>query len=153
MIRKAINRDVKQIQGLLNYYGEKGLLLSRSLSEIYSHLRDFWVKEESGSNHLLSGICALEICWDGLGEIRSLAVKDGYHGRGIGSELVDICLDEALSLGLKRVFALTYIPEFFVKKGFKEVNKSILPHKVWAHCLNCTKFPQCDEQAVMIEFD
>ncbi len=153
MIRKAINRDAKQIQALLNYYGEKGLLLSRSLSEIYAHLRDFWVKENSGGESPLSGICALEICWDGLGEIRSLAVQDRYQGKGIGSELVKVCLEEAMSLGLKRVFALTYIPDFFIKKGFRIVDKSILPHKVWAHCINCPKFPQCDEQAVMIQLD
>jgi amino-acid N-acetyltransferase len=151
MIRKAINRDVPQIQELLNRYGKQGLLLSRSLSELYTHLRDFWVKEEE-DNYLLSGICALEICWDGLGEIRSLAVRDSYQGKGIGSELVKRCLDEAISIGLKKVFALTYIPDFFIKKGFTLVDKSVLPHKVWAHCLKCPKFPQCDEHAVMIEF-
>ena len=151
MIRKATINDVHHIQELLNHYGDQGLLLPRSLSELYTHLRDFWVRDEDSANNILSGICALEICWEDLGEIRSLAVRDGYQGKGIGSKLVERCLDEAISLGVKNVFALTYIPDFFIRKGFREIEKSILPHKVWAHCLNCPKFPQCDERAVIIE--
>ncbi|MFP4087465.1 MAG: GNAT family N-acetyltransferase, partial [Desulfobacteraceae bacterium] len=57
---------------------------------------------------------------------------------------------EARSLGIKKVFTLTYVPDFFVKMGFEEIEKAVLPHKIWADCLKCPKFPDCDEIAMML---
>jgi amino-acid N-acetyltransferase len=151
MIRKAFVGDVKPIHKLLGYYADKGLLLPRSLSELYDHLRDFYIIEENHQRHSIVGVCALGICWEDLAEIRSLAIAEGHQGKGFGSQLVEICLKEATSLGLKKIFTLTYIPDFFVRLGFKEVEKSVLPHKIWADCLKCVKFPDCDELAMVIE--
>ncbi|OCC16404.1 N-acetylglutamate synthase [Dissulfuribacter thermophilus] len=95
--------------------------------------------------------CALHISWENLAEIRSLAVMEQFQGRGIGSALVEFAISEALTLEIYRVFTLTYQPIFFKKMGFKEVDKKILPHKVWSDCLKCPKFPDCDEVALMIE--
>jgi amino-acid N-acetyltransferase len=151
MIRKALIEDVRHIHKLLSHYANQGLLLPRSLSELYDHLRDFFVAiDPSGENHIV-GACALGICWEDLAEIRSLAVVENRKGRGIGSQLVEACMHEARSLGLKRIFTLTYSPEFFIRLGYKEVEKSILPHKIWADCLKCPKFPDCDEIAMVIE--
>jgi amino-acid N-acetyltransferase len=88
--------------------------------------------------------------WEDLAEIRSLAVDKNYQDRGIGKNLVKQCLKEAKALGLKRVFALTYHPEFFKKLGFKDTDKASLPQKIWGDCLRCPKFPECDENAVII---
>jgi amino-acid N-acetyltransferase len=151
MIRKAFVGDVKPIHKLLGYYADKGLLLPRSLSELYDHLRDFYIIEENHQRHSIVGVCALGICWEDLAEIRSLAIAEGHQGKGFGSQLVEICLKEATSLGLKKIFTLTYIPDFFVRLGFKEVEKAVLPHKIWADCLKCVKFPDCDELAMVIE--
>jgi amino-acid N-acetyltransferase len=151
MIRKAFVGDVKPIHKLLGYYADKGLLLPRSLSELYDHLRDFYIIEENHQRQSIVGVCALGICWEDLAEIRSLAIAEGHQGKGFGSQLVEICLKEATSLGLKKIFTLTYIPDFFVRLGFKEVEKSVLPHKIWADCLKCVKFPDCDELAMVIE--
>jgi amino-acid N-acetyltransferase len=151
MIRKAVTKEVKPIHKLLGHYADKGVLLPRSLSELYDHLRDLFVIVDGQSSEQVLGVCALGICWEDLAEIRSLAVAEEHHGKGLGAELVERCLEEARELGLSKIFALTYVPEFFEKMGFQEIDKSILPHKIWADCLKCPKFPDCDEIAMMLE--
>ena len=148
-IRKAVVKEVGEIHGLLSHYADQGLLLPRSRSELYDHLRDYSVVEDDEGKGSIIAVCALGVCWEGLGEIRSLAVAEDYQGKNIGTQLVQNCFKEALSLGLNRVFTLTYVPEFFVGIGFKEIEKSILPHKIWADCLKCPKFPDCDETALI----
>lgn len=149
MIRKAKVKDAKAIYELLEVYAKKGILLPRSLSSIYENIRDFWVYEE---NDKVVGCCALHVVWEDLAELRSLAVSPERQGEGIGYELVRSCILEAWELGVKRVFSLTYVKDFFIKNfGFREINKSLLPHKVWGECINCVKFPNCDEEAVLVE--
>jgi amino-acid N-acetyltransferase len=147
MIRKAKIADVKAIQSLINQYADSGQMLPRSLNELYEQLRDFHVIEENGS---LIGVCALHVSWDGIAEIRSLAVRQDRKQQGIGSELVKHCLSEASELEVERVFVLTYQERFFRKLGFTDVDKKELPHKIWTDCLNCIKFPNCDESALII---
>lgn len=155
MIRNARMEDIKQIYKLLQYFADKDLLLGRSLSSLYDQLRDFNVYVEKDENdpdrEKLVGVCALHICWENLAEIRSLAVMDGYHGKGVGRQLVSRALTEADSYGITRVFTLTYQPDFFRKLDFKDVDKSELPHKVWSDCINCSKFPDCNEEALIWE--
>lgn len=149
MLRKAQIADVKEIQKLLAVYASKGDMLSRSLSELYESLRDFYV--EVDENGRLLGASALHIVWEDLAEVRSVAVAEDTGRKGIGSALVSACIAEARELGLKRVFCLTYKPEFFGKLGFKLVDKATLPHKVWGDCIKCPKFPDCDENAMILE--
>ncbi|MCK9419469.1 MAG: N-acetyltransferase [Nitrospirae bacterium] len=148
MIRKATFMDVKAIQTLVNQYADSGQMLPRTLNELYEHLRDFHVCEDNGS---LVGVCALHVSWDKLAEIRSLAVRQDRVKSGIGAELVRKCLAEAAELRVERVFVLTYQSGFFRKLGFIEVDKKELPHKIWTDCLNCVKFPDCDESALIIK--
>jgi amino-acid N-acetyltransferase len=150
MIRKAIIPDVREIHRLLLDYARDGLLLSRSLAELYESVRDFYVFEVDGK---VVGTAALNICWEDLAELRSLAVHPDYNGRGAGKELVQACLDEARRLGIRRVFALTYKQAFFEKLGFAVIEKSQLPHKIWGDCMKCAKFPDCDEIALSIDLD
>jgi amino-acid N-acetyltransferase len=150
MIRKAKVDDVKEIQRLIKQYSTRGDILPRSLSELYDHLRDFFVFIK---NRRVVGISALHICWDDLAELRSLAVQEEIRNKGVGAKLVKACLEESKLLGAKRVFALTYQPEFFERMGFKKVDKNVLPHKIWTDCLKCVKFPDCDEVALVKEID
>jgi amino-acid N-acetyltransferase len=147
MIRKAKISDVKAIQSLVNHYADSGQMLPRTLNELYEDLRDFHVFEENGS---LIGVCALHVSWEGLAEIRSLAVRRERIKSGIGTALVRQCLVEAAQLQAERVFVLTYQDGFFKKLGFTDVDKKELPHKIWTDCLNCVKFPDCDESALII---
>lgn len=144
-IRPARMGDVRAIHGLLQQFADKGLLLGRSISSLYDQLRDFIVFDDDG----IRGVCALHICWDNLAEIRSLAVAGNMQGRGIGRMLVSSCLDEAMSLEIGKVFVLTYQADFFRKNEFTDIEKSELPHKIWSDCLQCPKFPDCDEEALI----
>lgn len=146
MIRKARIEDIKQMQDLINFFAKQDLMLPRSLNELYENLRDFWVAVESNK---IAGCCALHISWDDLVEIKSLAVRKNIQKRGIGSQLVLACIQEAKELGAKRIFVLTYKTGYFAKFGFKKVKCSDLPHKIWAECINCPKFPNCQEVAMV----
>jgi amino-acid N-acetyltransferase len=148
MIRKAQIADVKDIQKLLMTFANRGDMLSRSLSELYESLRDFYVVEEDG---ILLGAAALHIVWDDLAEVRSVAVTEDSGRKGIGSRLVQACITEAREIGLRRIFCLTYKPDFFAKHGFRLVDKAELPHKVWGDCIKCPKFPDCDENAMILD--
>jgi amino-acid N-acetyltransferase len=150
MIRNARMEDVKAIYHLLNHFAQQGLLLARSFSSLYDQLRDFHVYvEPAESGDRIVGVGALHICWENLAEIRSLAVDENYQRKGIGSQLVSTCLAEAEAFGIPRIFTLTYQPGFFASLGFVSIDKKELPHKVWSDCINCTKFPDCNEEAMI----
>ena len=147
MIRKALISDVKNIQQLINSFAGEGVVLPRSLSELYDNLRDYSVYCH-GTEETICGTCAIHVCWENLAEIRSLVVREDCGKRGVGKALVESCLAEAHTLGIRRVFVLTYKESFFEKLGFRTIDKSDLPHKIWADCLKCAKFPDCDEVAM-----
>ncbi len=149
MIQKATINDVKEIHTLLSMFAARDQLLPRSLSELYEHLRDYTIYRDE--HEKVVGTVALSISWENLAEVRSLAVMEDRQKEGIGRLLVEHCLSEAVTLGIYRVFTLTYQQEFFEKIGFKAVDKSVLPHKIWADCVKCPKFPDCDETAMLIE--
>ncbi len=147
MIRKALLQDARQIHKLLLNYAKEGLVLPRSLMEIFEAIRDFYVFVD---NERVVGAAALNICWEDLAEVRSLVVHEDFGGRGIGRHLVEACISEARQLGIGRVFALTYQQSFFEKLGFAVIEKSELPQKIWGDCIKCAKFPECDEIALSI---
>lgn len=147
-VRKARMSDVEPIAALVNEYSRRQIMLPRSRADLYESLRDFLVAEHNGA---IIGCGALAIQWDDLAEIKSLVVADSCQGRGIGRRLVKACLAEARRLGIGRVFALTMTPAFFEGFGFGRVPRESLPHKVWADCVRCPKFPDCDEEAVAID--
>jgi len=151
MLRKARIGDVKTLHRMINQSAGKGEMLPRSLMDIYNSLRDFIVYCEEDDLQII-GICAMNIIWENLAEVRSLYVNENYRGKGIGREMVEFCLAEAITLDLFRIFSLTYKREFFAKLGFKEVDRSTLPEKIWSDCFRCPKYPDyCDEVAMIIE--
>ncbi|MBU3911354.1 MAG: N-acetyltransferase [Candidatus Omnitrophica bacterium] len=147
MIRKADIRDLKKIQELINFYAKQDKMLPRSLNELYENVRDYFVYEKDGE---IAGCCALHVTWEDLAEIKSLAVAEAKQKHRIGSELVKAAFEDAKRLKVKRVFALTYVPKFFEKFGFKKVEHSELPHKIWSECIKCVRFPDCQETALVM---
>ncbi len=147
MIRKAALGDMKTIHKLIAEQAKAGHLIARAISDLYSQVRDFtvWQDDESG---VLLGCGALHICWEDLAEVRSLAVSTAHQGRGIGTALIKSLLEESRQMGVSRVFVLTNRISLFEKNGFQQIEKSQLPHKIWADCLKCNKFPDCDEVAL-----
>ncbi len=146
-LRKAHLNDVQGIYGLLMAEANKGLLLARPLSQVYSCLRDFYVLEDKDGT--LAGCCALALAWERMAEVRSLAVAEAYRKRGLGKKLVQACLDDAVNFGVTQIFTLTYQDGFFGSLGFKVIPKETLPQKIWTDCINCPKFPNCDEIAMI----
>jgi amino-acid N-acetyltransferase len=149
-VRSANTNDVKAINGLINTYAERDLMLFRSLADIYSNLQTFFVAEKDGR---VIGCCALEVIWSDLAEVKSLAVEEGHKGKGVGSSLVNAAVEKAKTLKVPKVFGLTLKPQFFERQGFKVVDKSELPMKVWSDCARCTKQQNCDETAVIKMLD
>ncbi|MCD6487192.1 MAG: N-acetyltransferase [Syntrophobacterales bacterium] len=150
MLRKAKVSDAKVIHRMINLSSNEGEMLPRSLMDLYGSLRDFFVYlDDDGS---IAGVCAMHIFWENLAEVRSLYVKKEYRRSGIGRDLVEACISEAITLDLLRIFTLTYQTEFFERVGFIVTDKSELPEKIWSDCLNCPKYPDfCDEVAMIIE--
>ena len=138
--------DVPQMHKLINYFADRGEMLSRPLSEIYEHIRDYFIIRDGDR---VVACAALHINWQDLAEIRSVAVAEDLQRKGLGDRLIKACLKDANKLGISTVFCLTYKPGFFEKLGFNIVDKMELPSKVWTECYRCSKFPNCDEIAMI----
>ncbi|WP_027364204.1 N-acetyltransferase [Desulfotruncus alcoholivorax] len=145
LFRKAKISDIETIHKLITYFAEKDLMLARSRSSLYECLREFTVAE---INSEIVGVGSLHIIWEDLAEIRALAVDEKYQKLGIGRGLVEAFLAEAIDLEIPNIFALTYQAPFFERCGFSIIDKEDLPQKVWKECINCPKFPKCEEVAV-----
>ena len=148
-IRPARADDVDAMRELIDRYAAQDLMLSRSREFLVEHLRDYVVAEDGE----FVGCCALAVLTHDLAEVRSLAVRPETSGRGVGKALVDACVDQARRLGLKRVFALTLVPEFFERCGFTLISLGRLPEKSASECPVCPKRFACDEQAMLIHLD
>ncbi len=146
ILRPARTDDVPAIHNLLQAYADLGNLLPRDESELYHSLNDFTVIT---LGERILACAALEVFTSELGEVRSLAVNPESGGIGLGRQLVEHLSTQAVEKGLKRLMALTYVPQFFEKMGFKIVPKDSLPEKVWGICVKCYKFQHCDEIAVL----
>lgn len=146
LVRKAKLKDADSIRKIVNKFAEEGKMLPLSLNQIYERIRDFSIIEKNGK---IIGCGALKIIWKDLGEIRSIAIKRKFQKKGYGKKLVEKLLEEAKELEIKKIFVLTYNPNFFSKFEFERIQKSKLPHKIWVDCINCPKFPRCDEIAML----
>jgi amino-acid N-acetyltransferase len=153
-VHKAQLSDARDIHDLINLFAQRGDMLPRTMGEVYENLRDFFVMRDSragGNPGEFLGCVALHVMWSDLAEIKSLAVAEAAQGRGIGSKLVEACIDEARQIGLERLFALTYRPAFFERLGFQIADVMNLPRKVWNECYRCPKFPGCNEIALTLD--
>ncbi len=145
---KAKLDDIPAMQALVADKVKDGTILERSEDEVATNIRSYVLAKEGEK---LVGYTALHIHSVRLAEIRSLIVDEAYRGQHIGKRMVEFTLEEARSLGVKEdVLVLTYLPEFFRKLGFKEIDKEVIPeHKIWADCIKCIHFPVCNEVALV----
>jgi amino-acid N-acetyltransferase len=145
-VDRAKVSDAISMHQMISHFADKGEILPRALSEIYEHIRDYFVVRKG--NQVIA-CAALHVTWVDLAEIRSLAVDEKEQNQQIGSLLIQVCLEEAKELGIPRVFCLVRKPAFFEKHGFELIDKMELPQKVWTECYRCPKFPNCDEVALI----
>ncbi len=145
--RKARLSDISAMQELVRPEIEEGVILIRSDDEISTNIRSYTLAFDNTS---LIGFVALHIHTTTLAEVRSLIVNTAYRGQQIGSTLVNMCVDEARTLGLRKILSLTYQQHFFEKLGFVEIPKESIPeHKIWADCIKCKHFPICNEVSLI----
>lgn len=149
VIRPALASDVRAIKALVDPFARDGIMLAKTLTDLYETVRDFRVIEIAGE---IAGMGALHVLWEDLAEIRTLAVHPDYQGKGFGKRVTEDLMVEAERLQVGRVFALTYQEKFFTSLGFRVVDKQLLPKKIWGDCIHCKKFPMCDEIAVVYDF-
>lgn len=145
--KKASLENIAAMQALVYAEVESGIILERTSDEMATNIRSYILAYVDG---MLAGFCALHIHSAHLAEIRSLVVEEIHRGNRIGAGLVDICVDEAKTLGLQKVLSLTYKQSFFENLGFVEIQKESLPeHKIWADCIKCKHFPICNEVSLI----
>ena len=155
-LRKARNSDVHQIRNLINSMAlrtdedyKHGHMLARSLNELYEHIRDYTVLVAADEDDKILGCCALESQWDGLAELKAMAIDDNVQGAGWGTKMVHQVLSECDELGIDCVYLLTNKMEFFARLEFVPLDMRELPQRVWSECTNCPKFMvACDEVAM-----
>jgi len=150
-IRKADVSDIIHIQQLIQPFANSNEMLPRPIHDLIEGLRDFFVVEDIKQK--IIACAALHITWFDIAEVRSLAISKEYQKMGIGKMLMENLIEDARKFKLKKIFALTYKPDFFKKFDFRIISKDDLPKKVWNDCIKCPKFPNCDEIAVIRDLD
>ena len=145
-IRNTKISDIDKIFTLINNFSEQYSLLPVTKDFIFEHINNYYIVEY---HHNLVGVGFLRIYNNNLAEIRSLAVDLNYQKKGFGKKLVCFLIKEAKKIGITRVFALSTTPEFFTKIGFKLVEKTTFPEKIWVDWQFCPNKEKCDESALL----
>ena len=148
-IRAASENHIHGIRKIVSYYAEKEMMLHRSEAELLHHLDEYFVAVIDSE---VVGCMGLGHPFNGMSEIKSVAVDANYPGRGIGVALLSHCEKVAKERGYRTIFALTYIPTYFTRAGWRIITKEQLPHKIWTDCMQCSKYYNCTEIAVCKEF-
>ncbi|MCE7988730.1 MAG: GNAT family N-acetyltransferase [Caldilinea sp. CFX5] len=158
VIRSAQEQDVQPIVELVNRFAAQNIMLPRTEESVRKTLADWLVAIETQpvgnkrgqTTETLVGCGALVPLNDKLVEIRSVAIHESQHGKGLGSQLVNELVAEARERGYQQACALTLRPNFFERLGFELVDRWSISPKVWQACIYCPKFHHCDEVAVLM---
>jgi amino-acid N-acetyltransferase len=146
-IRPARASDVPGIHQQVQIFADQGLMIRRSMAELYQSIREFLVAVDDQNR--VVGCVALHVFWADLSEIRCLAVAEQVQGLGIGRRLVESCREMARELEIKSIFALTSSTGFFERCGYHQIDRAELPQAVWSECVRCPAFPNCQETALI----
>ncbi len=149
-VRKAKVSDVPTIFKLINYYADRQLMLPKTHLQLYENLRDYSVAVQTEDEDAVWACGALHLYWQNLAEIRAVAVVSDTVAKGIGTLLVERLIEEAREFQLEQVFVFTYVPKFFSRFGFIQVEHRSMPLKVYNECFHCPKFNTCDEVAMVL---
>lgn len=150
-IRQAQLDDVPQMLPVLDEYARQAEILPRTEDDVYRTIREWAVAETP--NGQVVGMGALSILWRDLAEVRSLVIDPHYQGQRVGQRVVEQLIDQAKTLRIPMIFALTRKPGFFLKLGFQMTRIEYLPRKIQRDCVFCPKFHRCDEVAVIMPLD
>jgi amino-acid N-acetyltransferase len=148
VVRPAKLQDAMHIFDLVNSLSGDGTLLRRSYAEICENVRDFTVAESAEGEFL--GCGALHLYGPHLSEVRSIVVKPDVKGYGAGGKLLRALLQEAEDQAVTCVCLFTRMPEFFSHFGFRIVDRTALPDKIYKDCQTCPRLYACDEVAMVL---
>ncbi|GAB3149537.1 amino-acid N-acetyltransferase [Microbacterium sp. CIAB417] len=129
-VRPARTADVRAIHRMLEPYVQRRILLGKDIVVLYEAVQQFLVAEDA--NGELIGCGALHVMWDDLGEIRTLIVDDAWLHRGVGRALVEGLEEQARTLGLSRLFCLTFEVDFFTRRGFAPIGEHVVDPDVYS---------------------
>jgi amino-acid N-acetyltransferase len=132
IIRPAVTRDVKVIRELIDLYAPQRRLLKKETVSLFESVQEFTVAEVDGR---VIGCGALHVMWEDLAEVRTLAVLEEYRGKGVGKRMLDAIIERAESIGVNRLFCLTFETEFFARHGFKEIEGAPVNPDVYGELL------------------
>ena len=131
-IRPAKTSDIKAIRAIIDTYSLQRRLLSKETVMLYEDVQEFFVAEKDNK---VIGCGALHVLWEDLGEVRTVAVVEEFRGQNIGHQIMSAIIDRAQSLGLKRLFCLTFETGFFGKHGFTEIHGAPVEPEVYQQLL------------------
>jgi len=116
ILRPARTSDIVAIQAMRAPLVDSNVLLQHQLVSLYERVQEFVVAETKDGRILAAG--ALHVMWGDLAEVRSLVVDQDARGMGLGKAVVEALIERAYTLGIRRVFCLTFEVDFFVRCGF-----------------------------------
>jgi amino-acid N-acetyltransferase len=131
-VRPARTSDVKQIRAIIDTFAAPGKMLEKETVTLFESVQEFVVAVQGDE---VIGCGALHILWEDLAEVRTVAVKEAFHNQGIGHKIIDAIVDRAKSLGVERIFCLTFQTEFFGKHGFQEIEGTPVEPAVYQELL------------------
>ena len=132
VIRPARTSDVKQIRKIIDTYAAPGRMLEKETVTLFESVQEFVVALDG---YEVVGCAALHILWEDLAEVRTVAVVERLHKSGIGHQLMEAIVDRAKSLGVERIFCLTFQTEFFGKHGFQVIEGTPVEPEVYQQLL------------------
>ena len=131
-IRPARTSDIKGIRALIDAFALQRRLLNKETVTLYESVQEFTVAVEDG---VVVGCGALHILGEDLAEVRTVAVAEHLHGKGVGRKILEAIIARAKTIGVERIFCLTFETEFFGGLGFKEIQGTPVEPEVYAELL------------------
>ena len=132
IIRPARTSDVKQIRSIIDTFAAPGKMLEKETVTLFESVQEFVVAVDGNQ---VVGCGALHVLWEDLAEVRTVAVKEEFHKRGIGHQIMEAIIDRAQSIGVERIFCLTFQTQFFGKHGFNVIEGTPVEPDVYQELL------------------
>ena len=132
VVRPARTSDVKKIRAIVDTYAVERKLLSKETVTLFESVQEFVVAESDGE---VIGCGALHVLWEDIAEVRTVAVVEQMHGKGVGHLILENILAKAKEVGVKKVFCLTFETKFFGSHGFNEIKGAPVDPEIYPQLL------------------
>ena len=131
-VRAAKTSDIKGIRKLIDTYAPQRRILSKETVTLYESVQEFIVAVDGDD---VVGCGALHVLWEDVAEVRTVAVAESMRGKGVGHRILEQLIDRAKTVGVKKIFCLTFETEFFGRHGFEEIKGAPVEPEVYQQLL------------------